>query len=177
MPFHEAWLLVQRLEGGKADLPGDRGGPTNIGMTQQTWQDLGFGGSVLEASVGQIAAAYKLLWDWLRIHNPETHLPQSVFELMPGPADAAAFQFYINVPTGAFIKALQGALGVQMDGVLGPLSWTALSLQAGRGEQLAERLLTVQEWYYHSLQSPFKKGWLNRVAAVRSWLTLRVEEA
>ena len=164
MSFVIALPLVKSLEG-----PGKAG--EKWGMTQGTWELLGFKGRVEDASDPDIANAYRMLWDSLKFYDV-TRQPASVcaFSILPEPADSVAFQFFINVPFTAFIKALQGALGAKMDGVLGRESWRAVEGWNGQGMALSEKVLTAQEWHYRSGHSPDKDGLLNRVERVREWL-------
>lgn len=172
MGFCEAWKLIQSLEGGKVNNPHDRGGPTNIGMCQQTWRDLGYPDSVMDASCGQIASAYRKLWDALKLYNlkqPPFH--EVLLNITPEPADSVAMQFYINVPNATFIRAFQGCIGSKMDGILGVETWKQLQSWNGRGVDLSEKLLISQHWFYQGLpDGPFKQGWLNRVEAVKQWM-------
>ena len=171
MSFIVALNLVKSLEGGKGNNPADPGGATNCGITQTTWEGLGYSGSVYDATPTQIADCYRKFWDSLRLYNPESRASQSVFELLPEPADSVAFQFHINVPVAPFVRALQGVVGAKMDGHMGPQTWNAINAQRGNGEDLSNSILTAQEWYYRGLRNPqFEHGWLNRVARVREWV-------
>lgn len=174
MSFTLALNLLWQLEGGKWDDP--KGGKTNRGMTQSTWDALGFHTSVMDATDGQIASAYRMLWEQdVRLRDP-ARMPSSVsaFELMPEPADAVGFQFFVNTGPAAFIEALQGVLGVKVDGVLGPVTWKALAAAGGQGERqsqaLSNKILLAQEAHYRSLHSEFETGLLNRIKKVRKWL-------
>jgi lysozyme family protein len=169
--FAAAKRLTQSLEGGKSDNPDDPGGATNQGITQATWQGLGFTGSVLDATQTLLDLAYYKYWAGLKIYDPAITANRPLFEVAPGPADAVAFQFYFNVPPTAFIKAFQGVVGAKMDGVLGPLTLKALQGWNGRGAALSADLLSAQEWHYRGHAKPeFLPGLLNRVEKVREWL-------
>lgn len=172
MSFTAALSLVRLLEGGKWNDP--KGGATNQGMTQQTFRDLGFAGDVMTAADAEIAGAYRMLWDALKAHDPARLVSRSVFEMLPEPADSVAFQWYINAPVGPFVRALQGVLGLKMDGDMGCKTFAALAAAAGQGERqsqtLSNKLLTAQEFYYRGLQSEFEDGLLARVMKVKKWL-------
>lgn len=171
MSFAVARQLTASLEGGKSDRSDDPGGATNQGVTQATWEALGFAGSVLDATQVGLERAYYLLWRSLPIYDPEIKHNRPLFEIIPEPADSVAFQFYFNVPPEAFIKAFQGVVGAKMDGALGPLTLKALQGWNGRGGALGEALLTVQEFHYRRHAKPeFLQGLLNRVEKVREWL-------
>ena len=171
MSFAIAKQLTMKLEGGKSDNPDDPGGATNQGITQVTWQGMGFLGSVLDATQTSLDLAYQLYWRQLRVFDGAIHSNRPLLEMAPEPADAVAFQFYFNVPPTAFIKAFQGAVGTKMDGVLGPLTLKALQGWNGRGAALSADLLSAQEWHYRGHAKPvFLPGLLHRVEKVREWL-------
>lgn len=171
MSFVKALQLVRLLEGGKSDLPDDPGGSTNQGMTQLTFEGLGFKGSVLDASNADIAAAYRKLWDDLKVIDvTRGQPPRPVLDITPENADAVAFQFYINVSRVAFIRAFQGCIDAKMDGILGVQTWAALQKWNGRGADLTDRLLHVQKFHYLTGDSPYKEGLIRRVDRVEQWL-------
>lgn len=174
MSFTSSLQLLWLLEGGKWNDP--KAGATNRGMTQATWDALGFHTSVMDATDGQLASAYRMLWEQdVRLRDP-SRMPSSIsaFELTPEPADAVGFQFFVNTGPAAFIEALQGVLGVKVDGVLGPVTWKALAAAGGQGERqsqaLSNKILNAQADYYRSLHSELEAGLLNRVMKVRRWL-------
>lgn len=174
MAFTDSLALVIDLEGGYVDNPNDPGGETNAGMTQLTWEHLGFVGHVWQASREQIASAYRRLWDSMNIYNVEANCFESVFNVLPDPADAVGFQAFINLPWNTFIKMLQSVLGVKPDGMLGPESFRAIEKFNGKGEELSELLLNAQELHYNQTAKPeFIHGLINRVKRVRAWLAKR----
>lgn len=174
MAFADSLALVIDLEGGFSDNPHDPGGETKAGITQGTWARLKFPGHVRDATREQIASAYRKLWDELNIHNVEANCFESVFNVLPEPADAVAFQAFINLPWSTFIKMLQFVLGTKQDGMLGPGSFAALQKYNGRGFDLAGLLLNAQEAHYNETAKPeFIHGLINRVKRVRAWLAKR----
>lgn len=164
MSFLKAFAVVKALEGGKHKANDRDANDTNCGIIQSTWEGLGFRGSVLNASDSDIASAYNSLWTHggASVFDPETNAPRSLFEMMPEPADAFAFQFYINVPPTAFRKALQGVLGVIVDGSLGPNTLRALAKLDKT--VLVNRLEAAQRQHYIDNASEENlSGLLNRV--------------
>lgn len=166
MSFTTALQLVRVLEGGKHIANDADPNDTNCGIIQSTWEGLGFRGSVLNASDADIASAYNSLWlhGGASVFDPETGGPRGLFELMPDPVDAYAFQFYINIPPGEFRKALQGCLGVTVDGSLGPATLRALAL--ANKTTLLNALEEAQKQHYIDNASEANlPGLLNRVAS------------
>ena len=153
-------------------MPNDPGGCTNQGITQVTFTNLGFKGSVLDASDADIAAAYRKLWDDLKVMDvSKGQPPRPVLDITPEDADSVAFQFYINVPPVAFIRAFQGCIDTRVDGILGAQTWAALQKWNGRGADLTDRLLHVQKFHYLTGNSPYKEGLIRRVDRVEKWLS------
>lgn len=162
MSFTAALALVRELEGGKVV---DAGGPTNQGITQTTWQALGYKGSVLNATDEQIAQCYHRLWAGLQVFDTSIGANRSLFEMMPELVDALAFQFFINVPPSAFLISLQAALLTEPDGRLGPK--TQIALRTSSKDELARGILCSQILHYVCHSSG--RGLLDRVERARLW--------
>lgn len=181
MAFLDSLKLTEWLEGGFSDNPADPGGATEAGVTQHLWAALrgpNDPASVRNATPTMIANVYRKLWDSCKVADSETHSERSIFELLPSPADAVAFQLFINIPWRTFHFALQGILSLRAeadlvcDGVFGPK--TFLSLRKWNGAELTEALLNYQTDHYKAEANPiFLHGLLNRVAKVRKWLATK----
>lgn len=169
MAFSEAYKLVQWLEG-----VGRKG--EKWGMEQGTWNKLGFSGKVELAGENEIGQAYRKMWDSCKIANPEAHCEVSVFDYIGYPADAVAFQCFINIPWEAFHKLLQGVVGVEQDGVFGEQTWHAMRKMTP--SEIAEKILDAQREHYQATAQPeYVKGLLNRVSKVDGWLAGKVDLA
>lgn len=164
MGFVSALQLVRQLEGGKT---ADAGG-TNAGITQATWELLGFTGSVMSATDGQIAVCYRKLWDSVLVFDRQTGSNRSLFEMLPFPADALAFQFFINVPPAAFRASFQAAVLETPDGSIGPK--TLVGMNSSSRPELVRGILTAQILHYVCHSDPkFLPGLLARVQSARVW--------
>lgn len=163
MSFQKAWDLARWLEGGLSDRADDPGRLTNEGMTQATWSGLGFPGSVADATPAQIEASFFKLWTLVMVG------PVHLFDRIPEPADAVAFQLYINLPPAEFIKALQNAVGMMPSGKLdGDIIDAMKDL---RGGELARNLLVAQrEHYADKAKSVFIEGLEMRAQRAEIWL-------
>lgn len=155
---------LKRWEGGFANDPADAGGPTNIGITLETFR-LFFGADKTEVDLRHITAEQwrKIMkggfWDkcWGdMIHN------QSVAEIF---AD-----WCINSGTG-MIRKVQGIVGAKADGIMGPRTLAAINaydqqrlhfaIKAARAEHYA----TITR--NRSANLKFYDGWISRLADFR----------
>lgn len=155
--------VLAREGGGKfTNDPADRGGPTKYGITQAA---LAFyrGHPVSAQDVEQLQepearAIYRANY----IEKPGLHLIEDD-ELR-----AALFDFGVNSGPRAAIRALQEALSVPADGVLGPQTLEALALANAkkmRAEVVAERVVFLGRLISADpTQARFAHGWLRRAA-------------
>lgn len=156
---------VLRHEGSYADHPADPGGATNMGITHRTlarwrkispWWDLPKS-AVMALSRDEAAQIYRAeYWNAVRAAD----LPKGV--------DLAVFDFGVNSGPDRAIRVLQAALGVAVDGIVGPVTLGA----AGRADAgtlinaICDRRLGFLRAL--SLFATFGRGWTSRVAAVRA---------
>lgn len=157
--FWPALTCVLAQEGGYSDHPDDPGGATMMGITQATlagWR----GTPVTKADVralarDEAAAIYRARY-WNAVRGDE----------LPAGLDLAVFDFAVNSGASRAVRALQRALGVTVDGLIGPetlaaaggrpVSETISALCAGRRGFL-ERLSTFPV---------FGRGWTRRVREI-----------
>jgi len=159
------WSLARTLEfeGGYTDDPFDPGGPTNKGITLATLA--AFKGEVLDrASRERLKAELRTLPDATvaRIYRDRYWRPARCADL---PAGLAHFHFdaSVNQGVGGAARMLQAALGVTVDGAIGPLTLGAAA-RLPVAVTLA-RYAEVRRARYRSLQHfwRFGRGWLSRV--------------
>jgi lysozyme family protein len=150
---------VLRHEGGYVDHARDPGGATNMGITIGTLSDW-LGRPATKAEVRalpkDIAAA---------IYHKNYWLPVRGDALGPG-LDLAVMDFAVNSGPGRAVRTLQAALGVQMDGAMGPVTLGAL---AGRDRvALVQDICDRRMAFLRSLDTfdAFGRGWSRRVAEV-----------
>ncbi len=150
---------VLRHEGGYVDHARDPGGATNMGITIGTLSDW-LGRPATKAEVRalpkDIAAA---------IYHKRYWLPVRGDALGPG-LDLAVFDYAVNSGPGRAVRTLQAALGVQMDGAMGPVTLAAL---AGRDRvALVQDICDRRMAFLRSLDTfdTFGRGWSRRVAEV-----------
>lgn len=113
--FAKALAHVLQHEGGYVDHPDDPGGPTHFGITLATLQDWR-GRKVTPCDVQALtreeaSAIYRALyWDSCRCDE------------LPGPVAFIVFDAAVNHGVAGAIRLLQQALGVGVDGRIGPVT-------------------------------------------------------
>jgi len=178
--FEDALPIVLAHEGGFVDHPMDRGGPTNCGITQATYdtwrEDRGQPTrSVRELETDERAAIYLARY-WLPANCQE----------MPWPISLLHFDAAVNHglgrprshPRGSKTGAnhlLQRALGVDDDGIIGPL--TLAAVRRTDPALLARDMILERLDFYRAIvaarpdQLVFLVGWLARGLGLRKQLS------
>jgi hypothetical protein len=110
--YNRSLAFVLKYEGGYVNHPADPGGPTNLGVTQQTLSNyLGRPASIEEVKAltpGKVGPIYKKrYWDAVRGND------------LPAGLDLVVFDFAVNSGPARATKALQKLVGVAQDGVMG----------------------------------------------------------
>lgn len=158
--FDKALPFVRKSEGGNDDDSADHGGRTSRGITQREYdawrvkQGLPLR-DVWTADDSEISTIYHDNY-W------EPHC-----DSLPAGPDYLFFDFNVNAGPHRATVTLQRALGISADGVFGPQ--TLASVQSANANDLIEKFSAEKISFYESLNQPrFTKGWLNRVAEVKS---------
>ena len=157
--FEKAVQHVLRHEGGFVQHPRDPGGATKFGITRETLarakkRPASINGVRRLSRKEAIAIYRQLYWDAVRAD-----------ELPPG-LDLATFDLAVNSGPTRAGKMLQAALGVEADGVVGPVT-----LGAARRADVPEtirRLTKARLGFLGRLATwpVFGLGWRRRVLAV-----------
>lgn len=158
--WQKALEAVLHHEGGFVNHPSDPGGMTNLGCTKATWEEW-TGHPCDEKTMRNLTSAdveplYKRrYWDKVRGED------------LPAGIDYFCFDTAINSGPGRAVKLLQGCVGVEADGALGPKSLTAV--KAANQKQLIEAYATARLDFLRSLPTwgVFGKGWERRVNEVK----------
>lgn len=158
--YQRSLAEVLKWEGGYVNHPKDPGGATNKGITQATYN--AYLGPKRQRSVkiitdAEVADIYKhRYWDVVRGDD------------LPAGLDFAVFDFAVNSGPTRAIRFLQHAVGVKVDGELGPLT-----LRAAKSCDVSSviRKLCANRLYYLKLLKTwptFGKGWERRVVGVEA---------
>lgn len=146
---------VRAAEGGFVNDPQDKGGPTNMGVTLETWRrHRGQNQTVddLKAATWDDMTPIYLASYWNKIRGDD----------LPGGLDLALGDAVVMSNMGTMVRLLQGILGVEQDGFVGPRT-----IEAARKADTAatvRRLFDARLDYLRTLPtwSRFGLGWGNR---------------
>lgn len=147
-------------EGGFVDDPADRGGATNMGITQETLSNW-LGRAVSMQEVQQLPRVIAA-----QIYAHEYWAPVAGDKL-PAGLDLMVFDFGVNAGPGTSARRLQGLFqGLRQDGAIGPVTLKAVA--AHDLAWIISALDYSQQAYYNALvtedatQERFLAGWLAR---------------
>jgi uncharacterized protein (TIGR02594 family) len=163
--FGLALRHVLAMEGGWSDDPHDPGGPTNKGITLAVYaRERGI--EVTTANFAELKSALRTIPDTLvrTIYETRYWRPACCPVLRPSLA-LMHFDASVNHGVGAAARFLQEALGVEIDGEIGPITLDAARLADPR--QALARYAAIRRQRYRALQHfwRFGRGWLRRVDA------------
>ena len=156
--FARAYAFTLRWEGGYSDVSADPGGRTDLGIAEtyhaKAWAD----GQVTPAEAESIYRAD--YWDVARCDDLPDLIAIAMFDCAVNPGVVRAVQF------------LQAALGIDADGRFGTLTL----VRSGDCDPLATalRMVDLRSGYWLARargdKTVFRRGWLNRSAALRAEL-------
>lgn len=157
--FEVSLAYVVQSEGGWSDHPDDPGGPTMRGVTLTTFRKF-FGkdktmNELKHINISQLAKIYKRYWDDCKCDE------------LPVGIDYAVFDAAVNSGARRSIKLLQDALGVTVDGIIGPKTLQAAS--EIKPDALIFTLMKTRLDFLRALHTwgTFCIGWGRRIASVR----------
>ena len=176
MTEHEVIAGILEREGGYSDRAADKGGPTAFGITKTTFESY-IGRSVtLEEFKARCTVAVATTIYELRYLPPWTWIEDPRLRVL-------LIDWGVNSGQDQPTRALQKAVGVTVDGRLGPAtrSATVSLLNAGKGRELFAEVLRLRMQFYvklaksdtairlamevnPTLQIHNLAGWLNRCA-------------
>lgn len=166
--FMKGLKFVLQWEGGYSNHPADPGGATNKGVTQATYNEYRKDKGLKYGSVEYIKAV-----EVEEIYS-DMYYKKSGAHNMPEKVSICLFDWAVNGGVSRAVKHLQRALGVIEDGKVGPKTIEAATSQ--NETTIAKKFLSIRVDYYNtrssSLKSYFLKGWLNRVNALRKYISL-----
>lgn len=145
---------------GFVNIKGDSGGCTKYGIAQNANP----GVDVTKLTLAQAKQIYI-----------DSYWTPAKGEVLPTLIAAIHFDTAVNMGVGKAAKLLQTALGVVVDGQLGPATFAAIA----KFDQkvLCKKYLTARQAAYNVIvtnkpsQAKFAQGWLNRINALQAWVT------
>lgn len=155
----KSYALVLKSEGGNDDDPNDHGGRTSRGITQREYSAWRQEQKQPDGDVWKASAA-----DIQTIYHDEYWEPTC--DLLPIGIDYLFFDMAVNAGPARAAKLLQQALGVAVDGRIGPV--TRQAINNADAKTLIMKYSDAKRSFYVSLHQPrFTKGWLNRTNEVQ----------
>jgi len=159
--FDAALKAILHHEGGYVHHAADPGGMTNLGVTKKVWEEW-VGHEVDEKAMRaltpeMVGPMYKAKY-WDKVKGDD----------LPTGVDYAVFDAAVNSGPGRAAKWLQGCVGVEQDGGIGPKTLAAVAAFDPKElvEDYAKRrlsfLMDLPHW------GTFGKGWSRRVAEVQN---------
>ena len=163
--FKASLPFILRWEGGYVNHPNDPGGATNKGVTQKVYDAWRTRQGLPKRDVRQLGNA-----EMEAIYEAGYWLP-SRCDLLQRQLDLVQFDTAVNMGVGRAIRFLQQSLGCGVDGDFGSTTQSAADA-CDLGATLTA-YCDAREAYYERLivKNPklavFRKGWLNRLNALR----------
>lgn len=160
----DAYALVRKLEGGYANNPADPGGATNFGVTQKRYDAYRLlqgepQRPVREITEDEVRAIYEEYWRDSQCHKIAVRHPKVAL---------VHFDCAFNVGLFQANKLLQRALRVPADGIIGPITFTALD-DVNDGAYIISSYLLQRAAFYRTLaerrpqMTQFLGSWLSRL--------------
>jgi lysozyme family protein len=160
--FEACMPYIFRMEGGYSDVQGDRGGPTNFGITLEALKEWESNASLTANDVKaltqeQAKEIYRANY-WNKMQCGA----------LPDGLDLEVFDFGVNAGPSKAVKTLQRIVGATEDGSTGPI--TLAAVKTFRPEDLVERYTAARLDYYKSLtgEVQFLAEWESRVSQVQT---------
>lgn len=166
--FDECLEFVLKWEGGYGNHSSDRGGATNRGITQKTYDDWRASKGLVRSPVSGISM------DEVRNIYRDRYWKSAHCGDCPESIDLALFDSAVNCGPKQAIKFLQRALNIPDDGVFGPVTSHTLKTTTIPHEEIAKLLIDERDEFYDRLvqndprQMVFAKGWNNRLNDLRN---------
>lgn len=175
--FERCLKVILGAEGGYSDHPADKGGKTNMGITEGTLANAYSKGIVPHKDIKKLTRD-----EAANIYKVNYWVPSKAAE-MAYPLCLLHFDAAVNHGLGGAAKLLQRTINrikgpvLKVDGVVGPATIKEVRLiPSGNLIFFCVELLKTRKEYFEAIaqnnpsQKVFLKGWLNRVEALRKYL-------
>lgn len=155
MTFDEAFEVLMEHEGGYVNNASDPGGKTRFGITEATARAHGYFGDMRDLPREVAKEVYK-----------ESYWTPAKVDLMPQAVKYPLFDAAVNSGPKQAIKWLQRAVGATTDGVVGPVTLSAV--QGASPDKVAAAMIANRLEFMTNLPTwgKFGKGWARRIAAI-----------
>lgn len=152
--FKPSMKFMLTQEGGWANNPRDPGGATNKGVTWAV-----FKAHYPHSTLNDLRHITDEQVDDIYLHGYWNAVKA---DDLPAGVDLSVFDFGVNAGPGRSTRLLQGVVGTNTDGILGPFSMKAI--EAMPVGSIIQGLAVAQQAYYESLSTfdDFGVGWTRR---------------
>lgn len=157
-----AFVLADRIEGGYVNDPRDPGGETNFGISKRAYPKVNIKTLTRD--------------DAIAIYQRDYWVATGCDDLPPKIA-VALFDGAINQGRTVAARLLQTALGVAVDGIIGPKT-IAAAYDADQDDLVIQFIGLRLRRYAHTANSmTYMRGWANRVLELHRFLLTQFQEA
>jgi lysozyme family protein len=173
-PFTRSLRMLLRHEGGYVDHPADRGGPTNRGVTQKTYN------SFRKAKGHATRDVRELTEEELgELYYQGYWRPAGCHEAPNEAIAALVFDASVNHSPRAAVRQLQQSADMPIrncDGRWGPKTRARVLAAAADPVSLVDACLLTREGFYRQIvrddpkQGVFLRGWMNRLTGLRDYV-------
>ena len=168
-PFLRSLRFVRRWEGGWSDHKDDPGGATQYGITLATYTTWRRSQGLPDPSAADLRAITE---EEVEAIYQQNYWDACRCDELPPPIALVVFDMAVNAGPSRSIRLLQEALGVSVDGIIGPK--TLAAAHAADPQKAAAEFTARRSLYYANLSTfrTFGLGWLRRAAAALSTATV-----
>jgi lysozyme family protein len=148
MKFDQAVEYILKHEGGYVNSPMDPGGKTKFGISQRTYPNL----DIFNLTKEDAIEIYKKdFWDKMQL------------DLFPPSMRLIVFDCAVNQGPGAAVGLLQAALGVKVDGLLGPDTFKKMNEANSDKLVNAYARFRLNRYIENPKFQHFGEGWIRRL--------------
>lgn len=162
------------VEGGYVNHPLDRGGATNFGITQRTYDEYRDGkglanSDVKDISMGEVEEIYFYEY-WLKTRCNE----------IPAPLNMLLFDASVNHGPRNAIRLLQRATGSKVDGLLGPKTIAAAERLSADQDLATMSFTDHRRAFFEAIikrdpsQEVFRRGWMRRLDIIAGFVNTKL---
>ena len=153
--FESAVAFVLREEGGYVNHPNDPGGETNFGISKRAYPALDIKGLTVEDAKAIYRRDY-----WDKVQGDD----------LPPAIATAVFDAAVNQGASVAIRLLQRALGLPVDGVLGPN--TLKAAQDADADALVADFISwrLRRYAFTNQAQTFMRGWAKRMLSLQGFI-------
>jgi lysozyme family protein len=172
--FDKIYKFVRQREGGYANVPGDAGGETYAGISRVNFPDdeIWFWLDKLKEVVGvSHNQVFPELEHFVRRFYEALYKKYRIDDIHDEGVAMAIFDYIVHSGTTA-VKRIQRLLGVDADGIIGPVTINAINT-ANKNKLISDVLADREQLFREIIQrkpsqEKFAAGWANRLSALKT---------